>query len=290
MEFIHPIKPVLVIGATGNIGRQLVTQLVQTGTPVRAMTRKPDKARMPPEVEVVRGDLTLPETLKEGLANVESVFLIWTAAQTAAEAALKLIAKYARRLVFLSAPLKTPHPFFQQPNPGRTLAIHLERLIEASGLEWTILRPGMFALNARHFWGPQVRAGNLVQWPYLSASTAPIHERDIARVAVRVLSEQHHGGMDYVLTGPQSLTQFEQISIIGTVIARRLRIEEISPDEAQRTCLAELPAALRRTLLDAWAAAIGLPAFVTSTVEDLTGIPARTFRDWVEDNVSEFRS
>ena len=255
---------------------------------MRAMTRKPYTAHMPPQVEVVRGDLTLPDTLKPCLTNVDSVFLVWTAPQAAAQAALELIAKHARRLVFLSAPLKTPHPFFQQPNPGRTLATHLEQLIETSGLEWTILRPGMFALNARHFWGPQVRAGNLVRWPYLSAATAPIHEEDIARVAVRVLSEQHHGGMDYVLTGPQSLTQFEQISIIGTVIGRSLRIQEISPDEAQRTCLAQLPPALRSTLLDAWAAAVGLPAFVTSTVEYLTGIPARTFRNWIEDTTPDF--
>lgn len=235
-----------------------------------------------------RGDLTLPDTLKEGLTDVDSVFLVWTAPQSAAEAALELIAKYARRLVFLSAPLKTPHPFFQQPNPGRTLAMHLEQLIEASGLEWTILRPGMFGLNARHFWGPQIRAGNLVRWPYLTAATAPIDERDIARVAVRVLSEQNHGGMDYVLTGPQSLTQFEQISMIGSVIGRSLCIEEIPPDEAQRTCLAEMPPAIRSTLLDAWAAAVDLPAFMTSTVGDLTGISACTFRDWVSDNVSEF--
>lgn len=288
MESIHPTKPVLVIGATGNIGRELVAQLVQTGAPVRAMTRKPDRACMPTQVDVVGGDLTLPDTLKQCLTKVDSVFLVWTAPQFAAEAALELIAKHARRLVFLSAPLKTPHPFFQQPNPSRTLAMHLEQLIEASGLEWTILRPGMFALNARHFWGPQIRAGNLVRWPYLCAPTAPIHERDIARVAVRILSEQHHGGMDYVLTGPQSLTQFEQISMIGTVIGRSLRTEEISPEEAQRTCLVEMPRAMRSTLLDAWAAAVGLPAFVTSTVEDLTGIPARTFPDWVEDNAPEF--
>lgn len=290
MKSIYPPKPILVIGATGNIGRELVAQLIETGVPVRAMVRAPDCACMPPQVEVLRGDLTLPDTIMQCLTNIESIFLVWTAPQSAAEAALQLIAKYARRLVFLSAPLKTPHPFFQQPNPGRTLALHLEQLIEASGLEWTILRPGMFALNARHFWGPQIRTGNLVRWPYLSAATAPIHERDIARVAVRILSEQHHGGKDYVLTGPQSLTQFDQIAIIGNVLERPLRIEEISPDEAQRTCLAEMPPALRTTLLGAWAAAVGLPAFVTSTVEGLTRIPARSFRNWVDDNVPAFRA
>ena len=290
MKCSDSMKRTLVIGATGNIGNHVVALLARTGAPVRAMTRKPDKARLPTQVEVVAGDLTLPGTLKQCLTKVNSVFLVWTAPKEAAEAALDIMAKYARRLVFLSAPLKTPHPFFQQPNRSRTLAMHLEQLIEASGLEWTILRPGMFSLNARHFWGPQIRAGDLVRWPFLSAPTAPIDERDIARVAVHVLSEERHGGMDYVLTGPQSLTQYEQVSTIGSVIGRPLRVEEIPPEEAERTCLAEMPPPVRSTLLDAWAAAVGLPAFVTSTVEDLTGIPARTFRNWVEDNVSQFRA
>lgn len=290
MGLICSSKRILVIGATGNIGRQLVEQLVQTGAPVRALTRKPDKARLPTQAEVVQGDLTLPDSLKQCLINVDSTFLVWTAPQEAAEAALELIAKYARRLVFLSAPLNTPHPFFQQPNSSRVMAMHIEQLIEASGLEWTILRPGMFALNARHFWGPQIRAGDLVRWPYLSAATAPIDERDIARVAVRVLSEKRHGGKDYVLTGPESLTQYEQIATIGEVVGRPLRIEEVPPDEAERTCMADMLPPVRSKLLDAWAAAVGLSAFVTSTVEDLTGVPAQTFRNWVEHNVSEFRA
>jgi uncharacterized protein YbjT (DUF2867 family) len=108
---------------------------------------------------------------------------------------------------------QTAHPFFQQPNPSRALAEDIERTIETSGIEWTYLRAGMFALNARHFWGPQIRAGDVVRWPYLAAPTAPVDERDIAAVAVRTLTEDGHAGMEYVLTGAQSLSQHEQISI-----------------------------------------------------------------------------
>ncbi len=198
----------LVIGATGTVGRHVVEGLGQTGTRVRAMTRSPDTARVPPGVEVVQGDLTVPETLDRCVDGVDAVFLVWTAPQSTSDAALERIAKRARRIVFLSAPLKTPHPFFQQPNPARTLGLHLEALIERSGLEWTMLRPGMFAANAREFWGPQVRGGDVVRWPYLEAPTAPIDERDIAAVAVRALTETGHGGKDYVITGPQSLTQY----------------------------------------------------------------------------------
>jgi uncharacterized protein YbjT (DUF2867 family) len=277
----------LVIGATGNVGRQVVSQLCAQGMHVQALMRNPDTAALPPEVDVVYGDLNRPSTLDRCLAGIERVFLVWTASPSAVEGALERITQRARRIVFLSAPLKTPHPFFQQPNPSRVLALRIENLIEASEIEWTFLRPGMFAANARHFWGPQIRTGDIVRWPYLNAATAPIDERDVAAVAVRVLTEEGHGGMEYVLTGPQSISQYEQVSTIGEVIGRRLQIQEISPEEARRAWASTMPA-VADMLLDAWAAAIGQPAFATSTVCELTGAPARAFQEWVRDNSSEF--
>jgi uncharacterized protein YbjT (DUF2867 family) len=277
------VNRIVIIGGTGNIGRQVIAQLTSTRTPVRALVRNPDEARLPQQVEVFRGDLTCPDTLDACLAGIDTVFLVWTAPADAVGPALARIAQHARRIVFLSAPLKTAHPFFQQPNSSRALAENIERTIEASGVEWTYLRAGMFALNARHFWGPQIRAGDVVRWPYLAAPTAPVDERDIAAVAVRTLSDEGHAGMEYVLTGPQSLSQREQISTIGTVIGRPLIVDEVSPDEARREGFAPM-------LLDAWAAAIGQPAFVASTVREITGSPARTFLEWVTANVADFRA
>ncbi len=208
MSCVHRI---LVIGATGNIGRQVVSQLPATGAQVRALVRNPETAGLPPEIELVRGDLTQPETLDRCLEGMDTVFLVWVAPRDAAGPALERIAKHARRIVFLSAPLKTPHPLFQQPNPARAHAEQIERLIETSGLQWTFLRPGMFAINAVGWWGRQIRSGEVVRWPYLAVPTAPIHERDIAAVAVRALCEEGHSGAEYVLTGPQSLSQAEQL-------------------------------------------------------------------------------
>src|SRR5579864_6733466 len=113
----------------------------------------------------------------------------------------------------------------------------------------------MFAGDALGFWAPQIRAGDVVRWPYLAVPTAPIHERDIAAVAVRALCEDGHAGAEYVLTGPRSLTHFEQISTIGRVTGRSLRIEEISPDEARRELLYIGPAFAVDMLLAARAAA-----------------------------------
>jgi len=281
---------ILIIGATGTVGREIVSQLTAIGAQVRAMVRNPDGASLPLQVEVMRGDLTAPETLDGCLNGIDKVFLVWTAPPTAAAPCLERIAKQARRIVFLSTPLKTSHPFFQQPNPSRAMAEWIERLIETSGLGWTYLRPGMFAANALRWWAPHIRADAVVRWPWLSAPTAPIHERDIAAVAVRALCEDSHAGAEYVLTGPESLTQSEQLSVIARVIGRPLRIEEISPDQARREWDGLMPASVVNMLLDAWAAAIGQPAFVTSTFEEITRSRPRTFLEWTIDHAEEFQS
>ena len=256
------------------------------------MVRNPDTAELPPKVEVLRGDLTLPDTLNESLHGIEAVFLVWTAPPAAASPALERITKHARRIVYLSAPLKTPHPLFQAslPNPSSVLHEEIERFIQQSGVEWTFLRPGMLASNALGWWAPQIRSGDVVRWPYLAAPTAPIDERDIASVAVRALLENGHAGAEHVLTGPQSLTQFEQVSTIGRAIGRSLRIEEISPEEARREWAATWPAPVVNMLLKSWNAAIGQPAYVTNSVAEVTGTPARRFFAWASDHAQAFRA
>jgi uncharacterized protein YbjT (DUF2867 family) len=279
-----------VIGGTGNVGRHVVSQLSAAGVAFRMMTRTADPVGLPRGIELVRGDLTVPATLDACLNEIETVFLVWVAPPAAAPAALARIARRARRIVFLTAPLKTAHPFFQQPGPARDMAERIERLIEASGLEWTFVRSGMFAGNARHFWGPQIRSGSVVRWPYPEAPTAPTDERDVAAVAVRALCEDGHAGAEYVVTGPDSLTQAEQIRTIGRAIGRPLQVEEIPPDAARTELLPVFGSAIVvNMLVNAWAAACGQPAFVTSTYAQVTGARPRTFFDWATDYAAEFR-
>jgi uncharacterized protein YbjT (DUF2867 family) len=134
-------------------------------------------------------------------------------------------------------------------------------------------------MSMRCSWCGLPLGGDVARWPYAEAPTAPIHERDIAAVAARTLCEEGHGGQDYVLTEPQSLSQVEQVGIIDEVIGRSLRFEEISPEEARYGLLTLMPLPAITILLNAWDAAIGQPAFVASAVADITGTPARTFRD-----------
>jgi len=90
---------ILVIGASGHVGRQVVSQLLAMNARVRAMSRNPDSAGLPPEVEVVGGDLALPATLDQCLDGVDSVFLVWTAPAAAVPAAIERIAGGVRDML-----------------------------------------------------------------------------------------------------------------------------------------------------------------------------------------------
>ena len=284
------VPPVLVTGATGRVGRVVVDFLIDAGVPVRALTHRPEAAAtLPAKVEVVIGDLTVPESLDSGLRGVSAVFLVWTVPPTTASAVVERLATYARRVVFLSSPHQTPHPFFQQPNPMAALHADIERLIKAAGLESTIIRPGMFASNALFWWAPAIRDGGVVRWPFGAAETAPVDGRDVAAVAARTLCQDGHAGGDYVLTGPESLSQAEQVSIIGDVLGRRIKFEELSPEEFRSETQGSWPRPIVDMLLAAWGATIGRPAFVTSTVSDILGSAPRSFRQWVADHATAFQ-
>ncbi|MBO4206065.1 NmrA family NAD(P)-binding protein [Micromonospora echinofusca] len=279
----------LVTGATGRIGRAVIDLLTDQGVPVRALVRRPESAAatLPATVEIVTGDLTVPESLDSALDAIGTVFLVWTALPQTAAAVVDRLAARTQRVVHLSAPHRTPHPFFQQPNPMAALHAEIERLIAASGLDSTIVRPGMFASNALLWWATTIRAEGVVRWPYGAVETAPVDDRDLAAVVARTLREDGHLGGDYVLTGPESLSQAEQVRIIGDVLGRPIRFEELSPDEFRRAA----PPASRPAvdmLLAAWDAAKGQPAYVTGTVSDLLGTPARTFRQWAADHATAF--
>jgi len=283
------VPPVLVTGATGRVGRAVVDLLIAAGVPVRALTRRSAAAAaLPANVEVVTGDLMVPESLDAGLRGVGAVFLVWTAPPATVPAVVERLATYARRVVFLSSPHQTPHPFFQQPNPMAVLHADIERLIAAAGLESTIIRPGMFASNALSWWAPAIRAGGVVRWPYGAAETAPVDDRDVAAVAARTLYQDGLAGGDYVLTGPESLSQAGQVSIIGDVLGRRIKFEELSPDEFRSETEGSWPRPVVDMLLAAWGATMGRPAFITSTVFDVLGSPPRSFRQWVADHATAF--
>jgi len=277
---------ILITGATGTVGHQVVAQLLEAGVAVRALVRDPDSAGLPGGVELARGDLSDPDSLSAALDGVGAVFLVWpftspAAAADIAPGVVQVIAEQARRIVYLSAEGAAEQP--------ESFWIRLERLVEQSAAEWTLLRPTGFAKNTL-MWAEQIRTDGVVRWPYAGAARSLIHEADIAAVAVRALTEDGHNGKTYVLSGPQVLTQTEQVDAIGEAIARPLRFEEITPDQARPGLVAVFgEQAFADGALGAWAAFVTEPERVTSTVQEITGTPARTLRAWAGDHADDFR-
>jgi uncharacterized protein YbjT (DUF2867 family) len=279
-------EKILVIGATGNIGGHLVSLLAEAAVPVRALTRDPRRAELPDGVEVARGDLTEPESLEAALKGVGAVFLLWPSFSSAgAEAVVEVIARHARRVVYVSAlSVRDGVEAVQNGVWGE-----VEELLRRSGTEWTFLRAGGFATNTLA-WADEIRNRGVVRAPYAGAARSLVHEADIAAVAFRALTQEGHGGRSYVLTGPEVITQADQVRVIGEAVGRPLRFEEQPRQEAREQMIAAWgdPAVVDASL-DYWASIVTEPEPVSTDVEEVTGRPARTFRQWARDHAADFR-
>lgn len=278
---------ILVTGATGRVGGAVVAQLHAAGVPVRALVR--GEADFPEGVQATRGDLDDPASLDTALEGVDSVFLVWPflSAEGASDV-IDAIGKRARRVVYLSS----AGVGSEKEKPGEAITMfhtELERLIEASGLEWTALRPTGFASNTLG-WAEEVRTAGAVRAPLARLARPLIHEADMAAVAVQALTTDTLLGARPLITGPELITQERQAELIGEAIGRPVRFEEVALDEAiEQMKAAGYPAELVEAMVPAQAAMLDHPEPVNDEVERITGIPARTFRQWVVDHAADFR-
>ncbi|MET0234218.1 MAG: NAD(P)H-binding protein [Kibdelosporangium sp.] len=262
---------ILVTGATGKVGRQAVAQLQAQGHDVRALVRRPSGA-----AAETLGDLTDVDSVRRALAGVRKVFLVWPFFDTDSLPPV-LEAMADKQIVYLSAAGETPW------------ALAAEALIEQATSAWTFLRPTGFAGNALEF-APEIKAGDVVRAPFAKLARPLIHEYDMAAVGVRALTEPGHTGKKYELSGPELVTQEQQVQIIGEVLGRPLRFEEITPEQAKAGMQAAgWPVQLTENALDAWAGMLENPEPVTSRVRLVTGEPAITFRGWALDHAAYFQ-
>jgi uncharacterized protein YbjT (DUF2867 family) len=285
---------ILVTGATGNVGRLVVDRLVAAGARVRALTRNPRTARLPDGVEIVTGDLDDPSTLGSALGGVQRMYLFPVPA-TAREVVARAAEAGVQHIVVLSSGAVTT---------GFDTDFHLpvERAVEASGVAWTHVRPGEFMLNKLWLWGPSIRAERVVREPFPDAAWYPVHERDIADVAVTALLEAGHAGRAYDVNGPELITRRDQVRAIAEAIGAGVRLEVVTPDRARQLYREQggFAAANADFLLGfedysgnettAAAEAFDPASFgPLPTVEQVTARPARTFAGWAHDHADDFR-
>ncbi|WP_322741022.1 NAD(P)H-binding protein [Streptomyces hygroscopicus] len=275
----------MVTGATGNVGRALVERLVSEDRPVRALTRDPQRAALPAAAEVVQLQLDDPATLFRGASQL---FLYIQAAGERTAAFLEAARQAGvRHVVMLSSGIIREGA--DETHPIHVMHATTERVVRDSGLQWTFLRPNAFATNAFQ-WAPQIRAGNTVRGVFADSQSAPIHEDDIAAVAQRVLVDGGHEGAVHRLTGPEAITTAGQVAAIGRALGRDLHFVEMPPDEASAELFPHVPPPVLQALLKTYEAAVGVPPEITTTVEKITGTPARAFATWAEDHADDFRA
>jgi uncharacterized protein YbjT (DUF2867 family) len=275
-----------VFGARGNVGRHVAAGLQAAGQQVRVTSRNPAAAGLPPEAQVVAADLEQPETLPAALAGAEKVFIY--AKPNGIEGFVEAARSAGIRHVVLLSSAAVVNADAEH-NPRARLHRTVELAIEQSGLDWTFIRPGMFATNTRWWWTESIRADSVVRLPYPDAQTSPVHEKDMAALAVTALTEPGHGHQAYTVFGPQSLTLRHQVKHIGEAIGREISVETVSAEQARAELSQTMPSTGAEAFLRLWAASNGAPAPTSVIVEKITGAPARTFAQWAADHADDFR-
>jgi uncharacterized protein YbjT (DUF2867 family) len=268
------VTKILVTGATGNIGRMVVDELLAAGADdVRALTVDPVRAALPDGVEVARGFLGRPSTLPTAYANVEVLYLA-PHLPTVAEACRMAAEAGIGHIVDLAGP-KGEH--WQA----------VEDAVEACGVPYTHLEPGEFMANAT-LWSRQIRAGDTVLDTCGDAVNAPIAQEDVAAVAARILLSDDHVGRSYELTGPEALSRREKVALIGQALGRELRYVELPRDEAIAE-LAKDMGSYAEWYVDGQQMLVSHPQAAGSAVSELTGRPATTFLSWARSHADLFQ-
>ena len=274
---------ILVTGATGNVGGELVRALAGAGQPVRALTRGGREQEFPPGVQPVTGDLNQPQSMRTALAGAEAMFLYpgyQDMAGTLAEASQAGV----RRVVLMSGSSAASG---DTSNAVSRYMIESEDAVRASGLAWTMVRSFGFMSNTLQ-WVPQLREGDLVRAPFAGVPIAMVDPSDIAAVAAAALTAPGHDGRVYTVSGPQSLLPADRARILGEVLGRDLRFEAQSDDEARAEMSASMPAEYVDAFFDFYVKGTLDESQPQPDVAEVTGRPPRTFRQWAQAHASPF--
>jgi uncharacterized protein YbjT (DUF2867 family) len=274
---------ILVTGATGNVGSELVNALAEAGARVRALTRDPSAVTFPAGVEPVAGDLNRPQTLADALAGVSGIFLMPGYEDMPGLLALARRAG-VKRVVLLSGGSAALADMSNAVSRYQTLS---EQAVRESGLSWTFLRPRAFMSNALR-WRPQLAAGDEVRVPFPTVPTASIDPYDIAAVAAVALLSDGHDGRIYELTGPESLLPADQVAVLAKVLGRNLTCHGLTDEEAREEMSGTMPAEYVDAFFSFYVGGTLDESTVHPTVREVTGREPHTFEQWAHAHAGEF--
>lgn len=277
---------ILVTGARGQVGGAVLAGLLAAGQQVRASGRDPKPGELPDGVEVVRADLTEPASLPAALAGVRKVFL-YAHAGTAAEFAAAARAAGVEHVALLSSSsVLFPE---EAANPIAVQHLTVERALTDAGLATTFVRPGFFATNSLRW--TTIRTERVLRTPFPESTTSPVHERDIAEVAVAALLDDEHRGAAYPVLGPGPLTVRAQVAAIAEALGEPVALEEVDVESYRAELLTtQLPEFLVERMIRVRGQVPHLPPELgTDAVPEVLGRPALTFAEWARDHAEDFR-
>ncbi|WP_330251308.1 SDR family NAD(P)-dependent oxidoreductase [Nocardia sp. NBC_00565] len=282
---------IVITGATGTIGSEIVRELAARGAPVRAVTRNPEQAQVPAGVEVIRGDYHDLDSMAAAMAGANAVFIVGVLGPEDAETDRALVGTArdagVRRIVKLSA-IGTG-----DPELGRVGTWHLPGEVAArdSGLEWTILRPSTFASNTLS-WADAIRSGRPVANLTGTGSQGVVDPRDVAAVAAEALATPGHSGHTYTLTGPELLTAADQAAALATVLGQPLDVVDVPEDVAREhmTAAGMSPEYVDGALAGQAYVRAGRNAIITDDIRQILARPPRSYAEWAADHASAFTS
>jgi uncharacterized protein YbjT (DUF2867 family) len=276
---------ILVTGATGNVGGELVRALLAAGEGVRALIRRAsDRSRLPAGVDAAVGDLNRPDTLASALTGVRALHLL-----SGYDDMPGLLAK-ARGAGVEHVVLQSSSavPGGDMSNAVARYHILSEAAVRESGLSWTFLQPNGFMSNTLR-WIPQLRAGDVVREPFADVPVATIDPYDVAAASAAALTSRGHEGRSYRLSGPESLLPADRARMLAKVLGRDLRFEGQPDADARAEMLRSMPAEYVDAFFSFFADGMLDESKVLPTVQEITGMPPRTFEDWARAHADAFR-
>lgn len=278
---------ILITGATGNVGKHLVQDLLKKGAEVRVLVRDEGRmAHLGSSVERAIGDLDRPETLKAAMCGIEQLYFVTPVTQQVDNLLAAARQAGVKRVVKQST-IEADRAL----GPGKWHR-EQEELIKESGLGWTFLRPTMMMVNTVEWWGETIKSQNAVYFPGGKGKVPAVDPRDVAAVAAAVLTnpEQHEGEI-YELTGPEALTIGEMVHILEKVLGKRIRYVNV-PAFLAAIWMRRfgLPGHVVKGLMETLRALRNNEyAYLTDAVERVVERKSRSFEDWCRDHVAAFQ-